>query len=102
MVVGGSQLETLNTGFVLLGTRQQGVPVARSPGSAVDTILHILKYERSDQQISSYSFVIIKSKMCDLFHTRMILISDYYGNKRFLFYTLEISLLLFLVFFRSN
>ncbi|VDO82089.1 unnamed protein product [Schistosoma margrebowiei] len=27
MVVGGSQQETLDTGFVLLGTRQQGVPV---------------------------------------------------------------------------
>ncbi|VDO65855.1 unnamed protein product [Schistosoma margrebowiei] len=26
-VVGGSQRETLNPGFVLLGTRQQGVPV---------------------------------------------------------------------------
>ncbi|VDP76472.1 unnamed protein product [Schistosoma mattheei] len=27
MVVGDSQQETLNPGFVLLGTRQQGVPV---------------------------------------------------------------------------
>ncbi|VDP56410.1 unnamed protein product [Schistosoma margrebowiei] len=27
MVVGGSQPETLDWGFVLLGTRQQGVPV---------------------------------------------------------------------------
>ncbi|VDO62063.1 unnamed protein product [Schistosoma margrebowiei] len=27
MVVGGGQQETLNPGFVLLGTRQQGVPV---------------------------------------------------------------------------
>ncbi|VDO78095.1 unnamed protein product [Schistosoma margrebowiei] len=27
MVVGGSQLETLDKSFVLLGTRQQGVPV---------------------------------------------------------------------------
>ncbi|VDO55649.1 unnamed protein product [Schistosoma margrebowiei] len=27
MVVGGSQQETLDPGFVLLGTRQQGVPV---------------------------------------------------------------------------
>ncbi|VDP66963.1 unnamed protein product [Schistosoma curassoni] len=27
MVVGGSQQETLNPGFVLLGTPQQGVPV---------------------------------------------------------------------------
>ncbi|VDO57729.1 unnamed protein product [Schistosoma margrebowiei] len=27
MAVGGSQQETLNPGFVLLGTRQQGVPV---------------------------------------------------------------------------
>ncbi|VDP49757.1 unnamed protein product [Schistosoma margrebowiei] len=27
MVVGGSPQETLNPGFVLLGTRQQGVPV---------------------------------------------------------------------------
>ncbi|VDP38701.1 unnamed protein product [Schistosoma curassoni] len=27
MVVGGSQQETLNPGFVLLGTRQQGVSV---------------------------------------------------------------------------
>ncbi|VDP59678.1 unnamed protein product [Schistosoma mattheei] len=27
MVVGGSQQETLEPGFVLLGTRQQGVPV---------------------------------------------------------------------------
>ncbi|VDP28306.1 unnamed protein product [Schistosoma margrebowiei] len=27
MVVGGSQQETLNPGFVLLGTRQQGAPV---------------------------------------------------------------------------
>ncbi|VDP30278.1 unnamed protein product [Schistosoma curassoni] len=27
MVVGGSQQETLNPGFVLVGTRQQGVPV---------------------------------------------------------------------------
>ncbi|VDP19578.1 unnamed protein product [Schistosoma margrebowiei] len=27
MVVGGSQQETLKSGFVLLGTRQQGVPV---------------------------------------------------------------------------
>ncbi|VDP26095.1 unnamed protein product [Schistosoma mattheei] len=27
MVVGGNQQETLDTGFVLLGTRQQGVPV---------------------------------------------------------------------------
>ncbi|VDP49549.1 unnamed protein product [Schistosoma curassoni] len=27
MVVGGSQQETLNQGFVLFGTRQQGVPV---------------------------------------------------------------------------
>ncbi|VDP03029.1 unnamed protein product [Schistosoma margrebowiei] len=27
MVVGGSQQETLGPGFVLLGTRQQGVPV---------------------------------------------------------------------------
>ncbi|VDO84443.1 unnamed protein product [Schistosoma margrebowiei] len=27
MVVGGSQQETLYPGFVLLGTRQQGVPV---------------------------------------------------------------------------
>ncbi|VDP56406.1 unnamed protein product [Schistosoma margrebowiei] len=27
MVVGGSQQETLDQGFVLLGTRQQGVPV---------------------------------------------------------------------------
>ncbi|VDP19400.1 unnamed protein product [Schistosoma margrebowiei] len=27
MVVAGSQQETLNTGFVLLGTRQQGIPV---------------------------------------------------------------------------
>ncbi|VDP35627.1 unnamed protein product [Schistosoma curassoni] len=27
MVVGGSQRETLDPGFVLLGTRQQGVPV---------------------------------------------------------------------------
>ncbi|VDP36591.1 unnamed protein product [Schistosoma curassoni] len=27
MVVGGSQQETLDTGFVLLGTRQQGVSV---------------------------------------------------------------------------
>ncbi|VDP26124.1 unnamed protein product [Schistosoma margrebowiei] len=27
MVVGGSQQETLNPGFVLFGTRQQGVPV---------------------------------------------------------------------------
>ncbi|VDP39130.1 unnamed protein product [Schistosoma margrebowiei] len=30
MVVGGSQLETLDSGFVLLGTRQQGVPVILS------------------------------------------------------------------------
>ncbi|VDP20338.1 unnamed protein product [Schistosoma margrebowiei] len=28
MMVGGSRQETLNPGFVLLGTRQQGVPVA--------------------------------------------------------------------------
>ncbi|VDO88873.1 unnamed protein product [Schistosoma margrebowiei] len=27
MVIGGSQQETLDPGFVLLGTRQQGVPV---------------------------------------------------------------------------
>ncbi|VDP25747.1 unnamed protein product [Schistosoma curassoni] len=27
MVVGGSQQETVDPGFVLLGTRQQGVPV---------------------------------------------------------------------------
>ncbi|VDP06266.1 unnamed protein product [Schistosoma margrebowiei] len=27
MVVGGSQQEALDPGFVLLGTRQQGVPV---------------------------------------------------------------------------
>ena len=27
MVVGGGQQETLDPGFVLLGTRQQGVPV---------------------------------------------------------------------------
>ncbi|VDO48954.1 unnamed protein product [Schistosoma margrebowiei] len=27
MVVGGSQQETLDPGFVLLGTRQQGVPI---------------------------------------------------------------------------
>ncbi|VDP74580.1 unnamed protein product [Schistosoma mattheei] len=27
MVVGGSRQETLNSSFVLLGTRQQGVPV---------------------------------------------------------------------------
>ncbi|VDP61644.1 unnamed protein product [Schistosoma curassoni] len=27
MVVGGSRQETLHPGFVLLGTRQQGVPV---------------------------------------------------------------------------
>ncbi|VDP45679.1 unnamed protein product [Schistosoma curassoni] len=27
MVVGGSRQETLHTGFVLLGTHQQGVPV---------------------------------------------------------------------------
>ncbi|VDP68363.1 unnamed protein product [Schistosoma mattheei] len=27
MVVGSSQQETLESGFVLLGTRQQGVPV---------------------------------------------------------------------------
>ncbi|VDP10156.1 unnamed protein product [Schistosoma margrebowiei] len=27
MVVGGSRQETLNPGFVLLGTRQHGVPV---------------------------------------------------------------------------
>ncbi|VDP23313.1 unnamed protein product [Schistosoma margrebowiei] len=27
MVVGGSRQETLNSGFLLLGTRQQGVPV---------------------------------------------------------------------------
>ncbi|VDP44583.1 unnamed protein product [Schistosoma mattheei] len=27
MVVGGSRLETLDPGFVLFGTRQQGVPV---------------------------------------------------------------------------
>ncbi|VDP29200.1 unnamed protein product [Schistosoma margrebowiei] len=27
MVVGGSRQETLNPGFVLLGTRQQGVPI---------------------------------------------------------------------------
>ncbi|VDO69175.1 unnamed protein product [Schistosoma margrebowiei] len=27
MVVGGSQQETLDPGFMLLGTRQQGVPV---------------------------------------------------------------------------
>ncbi|VDP09661.1 unnamed protein product [Schistosoma margrebowiei] len=27
MVVGGSQQETLDSGFVLLGTRQQSVPV---------------------------------------------------------------------------
>ncbi|VDO57466.1 unnamed protein product [Schistosoma margrebowiei] len=27
MVVGGSQQETLDTGFVLLGTHHQGVPV---------------------------------------------------------------------------
>ncbi|VDP48215.1 unnamed protein product [Schistosoma mattheei] len=27
MVVGGSRQETLDTGFVLLGTRQQGAPV---------------------------------------------------------------------------
>ncbi|VDP65952.1 unnamed protein product [Schistosoma mattheei] len=27
MVVGGSRQETLDTGFVLLGTRQQKVPV---------------------------------------------------------------------------
>ncbi|VDO99252.1 unnamed protein product [Schistosoma margrebowiei] len=27
MVVGGSQQETLNPGFMLFGTRQQGVPV---------------------------------------------------------------------------
>ncbi|VDP22745.1 unnamed protein product [Schistosoma margrebowiei] len=27
MVVGGSRQETLNPGFVLLGTRQKGVPV---------------------------------------------------------------------------
>ncbi|VDP37334.1 unnamed protein product [Schistosoma margrebowiei] len=27
MAVGGSQQETLDLGFVLLGTRQQGVPV---------------------------------------------------------------------------
>ncbi|VDP83001.1 unnamed protein product, partial [Schistosoma curassoni] len=27
MVVGGSRQETLNPGFMLLGTRQQGVPV---------------------------------------------------------------------------
>ncbi|VDO99060.1 unnamed protein product [Schistosoma margrebowiei] len=27
MVVGGSRQETLDKGFVLLGTRQQGVPV---------------------------------------------------------------------------
>ncbi|VDP19081.1 unnamed protein product [Schistosoma margrebowiei] len=30
MVVGGSQQETLNSGFVLLGARQQGVPVILS------------------------------------------------------------------------
>ncbi|VDO92659.1 unnamed protein product [Schistosoma margrebowiei] len=27
MMVGGSHQETMNLGFVLLGTRQQGVPV---------------------------------------------------------------------------
>ncbi|VDP46524.1 unnamed protein product [Schistosoma curassoni] len=30
MVVGGSRQETLDPGFVLLGTRQQGVPVILS------------------------------------------------------------------------
>ncbi|VDP37838.1 unnamed protein product, partial [Schistosoma curassoni] len=30
MVVGGGQQESLNPGFVLLGTRQQGVPVILS------------------------------------------------------------------------
>ncbi|VDO74425.1 unnamed protein product [Schistosoma margrebowiei] len=30
MVVGGSRQETLDPGFVLLGTRQQGVPVISS------------------------------------------------------------------------
>ncbi|VDP18610.1 unnamed protein product [Schistosoma margrebowiei] len=29
MVVGGSRQETLDPGFVLLGTRQQGVPIFR-------------------------------------------------------------------------
>ncbi|VDP72417.1 unnamed protein product [Schistosoma curassoni] len=27
MVIGGSQQETLDPGFVLIGTRQQGVPI---------------------------------------------------------------------------
>ncbi|VDO62417.1 unnamed protein product [Schistosoma margrebowiei] len=32
MVVGGSQQGTLDPGFVLLGTRQQGVPTSTSEG----------------------------------------------------------------------
>ncbi|VDP35488.1 unnamed protein product [Schistosoma margrebowiei] len=59
MVVGGSQQETLDPGFVLFGTRQQGVPVilrelvlpggfdlvspSFTPGSALIHIVHLIK-----------------------------------------------------------
>ncbi|VDP27883.1 unnamed protein product [Schistosoma mattheei] len=53
MVVGGSRQETLNPGFVLLGTRQQGVPV---PAHAEEiTIPEDVTPEHIPTQIVDYS-----------------------------------------------
>ncbi|VDP18597.1 unnamed protein product [Schistosoma margrebowiei] len=48
MVVGGSQQETLEPGFVLLGTRQQGVPNQLSNKSRVDC---------NDNHCGKYAFI---------------------------------------------
>ncbi|VDP49122.1 unnamed protein product [Schistosoma margrebowiei] len=64
MVVGGSQQETLDLGFVLLGTRQRGVPVILrelvlpdgfDPINHLTSIRHSSCYLLIDIQFASYS-----------------------------------------------
>ncbi|VDP29782.1 unnamed protein product [Schistosoma curassoni] len=55
MVVGGSQQETLDPGFVLLGTRQQGV---KKPKEKRKIKEHIMprngdRHEKNEQQLDS-------------------------------------------------
>ncbi|VDP64042.1 unnamed protein product [Schistosoma curassoni] len=65
MVVGGSQQETLDPGFVLFGTRQQGVPVILRE-------LVLLQppsvYKYPSYVLTKYSFIWL-TDCCNLFYS---------------------------------
>ncbi|VDP33644.1 unnamed protein product [Schistosoma mattheei] len=86
MVVGGSQQETLDPGFVLLGTRQQGVP-SISSGEIANNNHLLTKFHMNKLCFHNYF------KFPDRFYCLNVVVGLAYGDEPIELYWLEKSFL---------